>query len=253
MKKVLLLSILVTTISYSQSDGPNLSFGIGIGPNFSFFNTPISELGNNESLGYSSHFRFSGHINFSVFYKLNDYFRLESGLRYIGKGTEYRREDDSVVIFSDNGGVDNGYQKTRFRLDYLELPVKANINLKKVFKSPNSEHMPVYLNLGLSGGINLKSDIRTNSYTPRSSSGGGLVEVRESFRTSDFDFTNSFVLNSIVGVNYVFQENSTNKLWASLEYNQSLMDVYDEESIDSTYNYKTKNGSISLAFGIEFN
>lgn len=251
MKKLIFL-LLVTSLSYSQTDKQNFTFGIGLGPNFSFFNTPISELGNDESLDYSSYFRFTGQLSFSVFYKISDYFRIESGLRYMGKGTEYRREDDSIVIISD-GGADNGFQKTRFRLDYLEIPVKSNINLKKLFKSPNFENEPVYLNLGLSAGINIKSDIRSNSYSPRSSSAGGLVEVREGFDTTDFDFAEPFILNSIVGINYIFEENSKNNFWATIEYNQTLQNVYEQESIDSQFNFKTANSTISLIFGVEFN
>ena len=97
MKKIILLSFLITSLSYSQSDKSKVSFGIGLGTNISFFNTPISELGYNESLGYSNFIRFSAKIDLSTFYKINDYFRLESGLSYVGKGTEYRRKNSNVI------------------------------------------------------------------------------------------------------------------------------------------------------------
>ena len=63
MKKIILLSFLITSLSYSQSDKSKLSFGIGLGTNISFFNTPISELGNNKSLGYSNYIRFSAKLS----------------------------------------------------------------------------------------------------------------------------------------------------------------------------------------------
>ncbi|SNQ42454.1 porin family protein [Cellulophaga lytica] len=251
MKKIILLSFLITSLSYSQSNKPKLSFGVGLGANISFFNTPVSELGYNESLGYSNSARVSAKLDLSTFYKINDYLRLESGLSYVGKGTEYRRPNSSVIIIDQNGS-DSGYDKTRFRLDYIEIPIKANINLKKLFKSKNFEQMPIYFNVGLSGGFNIMSDIRYNSYIPGSSSGGVLVNVEESFEVQEFDYAKPFIINSMIGFSYVFKEINKNKFTVGLEYSQSLQNVYEEKDIESSYNYKTKNGSIALSFGFEF-
>ena len=253
MKKALLLSILITSLSYSQSDIPKVFIGLGLGTNSSFFNSSVSELGNNESLGYSSYFRFSAQASVSVFYKVNDYLRVESGIKYVGKGTEYRKKNNNVIIISDRG-TENAYHKTRFRLNYLEIPIKTNINLKKVFKSSNFEYLPVYLTLGLSGAINIKSDLRSNSYVPGNSRGGNVTfEVKERFETTAFNYAKPFILNSIISIKYIFIENISNRLSINLEYNQSLQNVYNDNLIQSQYNFKTKNGSISLSFGIEFN
>ncbi|MDO6492899.1 MULTISPECIES: porin family protein [unclassified Cellulophaga] len=252
MKKIILLSFLITSLSYSQSDESKLSFGASLGANISFFNTAVSELGYNESLGYSNSVRVSAKLDLSTFYRINDYLRLESGLTYVGKGTEYRRPNRSVIVIDQNGS-DTGYDKTRFRLDYIEIPLKANINLKKLFKSKNFEQMPIYFNVGLSGGFNTKSDIRSNSYIPSSSNGGFVVNVEENFEIREFDFAKPFIVNSIVGFSYVFKEINKNKFTVDLEYSQSLQDVYEEKDIESSYNFKTKNGSISLSVGIEFN
>jgi len=113
--------------------------------------------------------------------------------------------------------------------------------------------MPIYLNVGLSGGFNIKSDIRSNSYIPTSSGGGVFVDVKEKFEVTEFDFAKPFIFNSIVGISYVFKESNKNKFTIDLGYNQSLQDVYQENIIQSQYNFKTKNSSISLSFGIEFN
>ena len=253
MKKIILLLFLITSLSYSQSDKSKISFGMSLGINSSFFNTPISELGYNKYLEYSSYIRFSSKLDLSAFYRINDYFRLESSLSYVGKGTEYRRKNNNILIIDQNGGSNNGYDKTRFRLNYIEIPLKVNINLKKIFKSDNFEQMPVYLNVGFSGGINIKSDIRSNSYVPSSSGGGVFFDVKEKFEVTEFDFAKPFMFNSILGIGYTFQENSESKFTIDLEYSQSLQNVYQEDIIQSQYNFKTKNSSIALSFGIEFN
>jgi hypothetical protein len=254
-----LFSALFLIISFSifaqedvlEDKKSKLTFGVSIGANVSFFNTPVSELGNQNSLGYNSFFRLGVNFNGRVFYKLNDFVRLESGAAYSGKGEEYRKKNNNVIIINQ-GGVENGYYKTRFRIDYFEIPFITGVNLKKLFKKPNFNDKPIFVNFGVSAAFNMKSDIKSNYYSPTGSSSSPIVDVEEQFRTTQFDFAKPFVLNFIVGVDFTHYQMKDSDFIVGVLFSQTLGNVYESQNISSIHNYKTSNSTFTLRVGFNF-
>ncbi|NVK53112.1 MAG: outer membrane beta-barrel protein [Flavobacteriaceae bacterium] len=256
-KKIFVFLLFLITVFTVNAQNDTLSlkknkitFGVNAGVNASFFNTPVSELGNEASLGYSSFFRLGANFGVRVFYHLNDYIKLESGFGYSGKGEEYRKRNPNVVIIG-NGKSENAYYKTRFRLDYFEIPLIANVNLKKLFKEANFNYKPVYFKTGFSTAFNVNSDIRTNYYTPTSGSSGPIVDVEEDFNSIPFDYAKPFILNFIAGVEFVNNHTNEGDFVIGLLFNQTLQSVYNKDIV-SNYNYNTTNTTFTFKIGFLF-
>ena len=248
---LLLLIVTLSTLSQEeeQIDKKNkVTFGISAGVNFSFFNTAVSELGNNKSLGYNNFFRFGSHFNARLFYQLNDYFRLESGFSYTGKGEEYRKKNNDVIIISQ-GNSENAYYKTRFRLDYFEIPFVVGLNLKKLFKNVAYNTKPIFFNIGFSAAFNAKSDIRTNYYSPTGNLNRPIIDVEENFRETQFDFATPFIINFMTGFDFSHYKTKEGDFIIGVLFSQTLGDVYEQQNIS---NFKTSNSTFTFRIGFNF-
>jgi hypothetical protein len=240
---------------YAQQNNAALdtkwSYGLHAGFTINYFNTHVSELGNNDDLGYESSFRLSAQLGIGLQYKINDLFRIKSGLRYNGRGMQYRKRNEDIIITGSNG-TENGYQKTRFRLDYLEVPMQFSVNLSQLSESEKDHSFPLFANIGFVPGFNILSDIRYNSYNPSGSSGSQFQEVRESFSKESFDYATPFIMNASIGFMVLVRDDNDAKIWLDVEYLQSLNNVYNSSEIPSNENYDTRIGTISFGLLFEF-
>ncbi|CAL2087756.1 OMP_b-brl_2 domain-containing protein [Tenacibaculum sp. 190524A02b] len=231
-----------------------ISFGLSGGVNLGFLGSPIGELGNNKALDYNSYFRLGMNLNAKVYYRVNDYLRLQSGISYQGRGTEYRRKNNNVLIINTGGGSEGAYHKTRYRLDYVDIPVVLGVNLRKLFKDPDFDYKPIHFNVGFSAGFLTKSDIKSNYYASHGGSSGPFVEVNEDFREREFDHGKSFVPNMILGVSFVHYEQEDFQLTIDVNYQQSFGGVNKGAILtESEYNYDTNTSVLGISFGINFN
>ena len=248
---ILLFTFMVNLCTCQENEAfKKFTFGFHTGINLNYFNSRVSELANNKSLGYEDYFRVSGQLGLDVNYNINDYITLGTGVRYIGKGMEYRKKEESIINTFDQ---EDNYLRVLFRLDYIEIPLHINFNFNKIFNPKYYNGKPVYVSLGLITGFNMNSDLKANSYTPTNeSSYSYFVDVKEEFQTYEFDYAEPILFSYAISSRFIINEYKNYRLWLGLEFNQSLNEVYNSSSIVSDDNYKSKMGSFQLKIMIDF-
>lgn len=257
--KLTLISILsLLMMSSKAQDNKNersFWFGFQTGMNTSFFNTPITEYGDPDS-------EFNSFVRISMLFGLKSKLKFSSTTSMItelnvsSRGGSYRAENNSV-IYMGSGNNEKAYHMRNFRLTYFELPILFDINLKQLFPKTDSEYsvLPKHhyfsFSAGLAPAINIGSSMRFNSFTEGESISGPLVEINSHYDTEKFDFAESFILNSVLGLAYNIESKDTSIASFYLRWTQSLNNVYNVDSLND-YNMQTKMSTITLGASIMF-
>lgn len=246
------LAVLVTGIVFSQdSKQQKVFFGVGVGGNLSFFNTGVSAYGDKKNDEFKGHFRLSPSIYTTVRYMLNNYSFLKTGLMFNFRGGAYIADDNNVIVTS-NKGSSKGKKHRRFLLNYVEIPLMVGYNVRKIFDKENYENRkPINIAAGLTGAFNVSSKFKANYYKQKGSGSGPMVEVKEDFKSFDFDHANSFLMNAIVEISFLSDNIGGVNSEVTVRYNQSLGNVYNVKQLNG-YNFETTMGTITLGITMEF-
>ncbi len=229
MKKILIISalaLLFSNISFGQ-ESKKFTYGPRLGLNVSFFNTNLhpnsSWLHPNSS--WENYGRISPFIGAFVNYKFSKVFSIQTELLYTLKGGSSRKPSNSIMTQTQQG-YEQAYYYTNYRINYIELPLLAQINL-----FPNKSGVHYSVQTGIAPSISMTSTLRANDYTV--GSGVGLVQVREKWQVKDFYEARKFNASMIIGMHFGFLGESSSPFGRSsgsfaldIRYTKSLLDTY---------------------------
>ena len=214
MRKIVLL-IIMTVCGLSQVHAQD--FGVKAGYNYSTFRGETSSISTIEGL---SGFYIGGLVDLPI----SDVLSIQPELIFSRQGVALRQE---IKGFGFNVSINNA----DIRLDYLNIPVMAKVNLG-----------PLFLQGGVQFGF-LVSKPKVNRLTNTSL-----------FTLLDKDSYNSFDFGVGVGLGFNFNR----RFFAEARYTHSLTNVFDpnddyfKASGIGSNNNNFKNAVLSIGLGVKF-
>lgn len=253
MKFIFLTALLVVFTStfnikaQTVQQPTKLSFGLKTGLNASYFNQNFNAY---EETNYNKFVRVSPMIGIFTEYKLSNSIALQGELLYSLKGGSYRKENTSILSFDQNGNVSKSYYYQNFRLNYLELPVLANVNFTELL-SPNgvSRNVNFVMGFGVIPGINTTSKLRYNIYN-EGENYGPVSKVSESYSVKEFSPAEKFQFSVLSEMAFHFKISGKQPAFINLRYAQSVTESYQNNISESAF--KTTNTTFTLGFGLKF-
>ncbi len=220
-------------------------FGLKSGFAIGTFNSEIGPWGEDALYyPYSQSARLGIGGGVFVNYAFNEYIGFQTELLYSPKGSTFERENPNIISINSSGGGANEKDRVKYCLDYIELPILLDVPLSRRFA----------VKVGFAPALNMISRMKINYWEKSNSKlkdeppfnqiNGDIVD--EEYEKIDLDIAESFIVSSVLEVNYRF-----NNQYLFLNYYQSLTDVYEVAEMNG-FNMKTKNYVVSLGYAIFF-
>lgn len=186
-------------------------------------------------------------VGFHNRFNFSKAFSLSAELIFKSRGGSYRTDQTGVTTIGGNG--DKAYYYRNYRLNYLEIPVVAELDL---MPDVDDDRLHVRLGGGFSYGFLLASSLRYNGFVPTGGTAGPLAYVNEEYYTTDFNYGKSTMLNYVFDLTFDFVNRKELPLYLKVRYSGTTASVYSVDQVNG-YNYNTKMSTISLLFGFYFN
>ena len=253
IKYVLFFALLNTCISanlYAQADnsGKKVRFGLKTGITQSSFTRDVGVFDPSASGGttssytdYKRYIRISSLFGIVTRYQLTPAVNFGAELLYAGRGAAYRKENNSVVIIS-NQGAGKAYDYYKFRINYLELPLTAIWNLTS---NSNGE-----TDFSLYGGIvpALSTDQSTSYHSYQTSSGSQVASSTK--KEGELKYVRTFNVSTVAGLQLATR--TAGSLFFNAQISNSLLPVFKHATTDEGHNLNTSMWTATIGIGVMF-
>lgn len=239
MKKLFSLSILMLFI-FAVSAQDKITYGFEAGFSTSFFDSQNAPHADPELVKeFEKNARPGLELAFLADLNLSDAWLLSSGLEYVERGGSYQTKNPGVVYVNQFSGekADDAYNYLRYRLAYLEVPLRLKYNINKMINPDGKERWNIFA--GPTAMLNVASKLRYNSF-------GSGSEPEEKWEADKLPGANTFVLGWNAGVEW-----RAEALIMYAKYLRNITDLYDT-SQSGYENFNTDMNSICIGMGFEF-
>lgn len=217
-----------------------LTYTFVAGFSISFFDSPGAPHNNPELVEeFSKASRASLEVGINADMHLSDLWTLSSGLEYVERGGAYRTKNPGVIYVNQYSGAkeDDAYNYLRYRLSYLELPLRLKFNMNGLIKPESTGKLNILA--GPTAMLNLASTRRYNIFE-------GNVEIEEKWDADKLSGAQTLVLGLNAGIEW---QQGPATIYA--KYLRNLTDLYDT-SQSGYESFDTKMHSITLGMGFQF-
>ena len=239
MKKlVILIGLVIFAGGVSAQEKITYSFEAGF--SVSFFDSPNAPHDTPELVEeFSKNTRGSLELGINADVYLSDLWTLSSGLEYVERGGSYRSKNPGIIYTNQFSGAkeDDAYNYLRYRLSYLELPLRLKFDIAKLIKPESADRINIFV--GPTAMLNLDSKRRYNIFE-------GSSEVKETWEVDKLPGAQNFVVGINTGVEW-----RAGKLVMYAKYLRNLTALYDTSQAGYE-NFNTRMHSITLGMGFEF-
>jgi hypothetical protein len=250
MKNTLIVTLFIISFSSSSfaqtGTDSKIKFGLKTGLNISSFTKDVGVFDKTavvartfDTRGYEKYFRGSLLLGLTATYPVTSAFALKGELLYTGRGAAYRRKNGSVVIISSQG-AEKAYDYYIFKINYVEVPITANLNLSA--HSSSSIHFSLYG--GIAPAFAADQTITFNSHQTSSSS----PIANSTSKNEELKYVRSFNVSSLVG--FEISKKERKGFFVDGRLSNTLLPVFKSAASDEGFNLNTSMWTCTLGVGV---
>ena len=245
MKSKLLLAVLLCYGLYAQGQRPPklVRLGLKAGISGSLFTRNVAPFDGGyvrQLPDYRRFFRPSGFGGLTADFQVSPRFMIGTELLFNSRGMVYREKNDAVVIIDDEGYEQQAYNRYNYNIDYFELPLTLNYNLRA-----SNTWLVIYGGIAPAMATNYKTKLYYEESTR--SDGRRAQNVRERL-----DYVRKINNNAIAGVKVGDDTGDKVAAYADFRLSHTLRPVFNRSTNASGYNLHTQMFTFSASVGFRF-